>query len=864
MKILINKETRKILKTGNKVYKAPESGAGLPIELASQEVMEAALIEENIGKIYKFVGETNEMFTNGSYYEVIDDGKGNEPTFEVKDVEGASYRFIENNGYYISNNHGIGASAALCKVVVNNPGLDNEYKMIVECTQLTEDNYDFGLLSHWDTALSLDAETYYGGSDDINNGLVYFSLPNDFETNRVEYELPSGEHYITVKYSKDGSAEDQNDEFKFRVYFERVEEEPDQPSEPEPTLKTFTITTPSGVSREFSFEEGMRWSDFIESEYNIDGLIGPGLDYNFECVAINGYLILDEYFECMMLSRYISAMEYHVEAEVFDEPDQPEQPSEPGLSAFFVTDGVDFRGFNFEQGMTWRMFIDSSYNINGLFGSSGFSVTINNSILYDNFNNVNELSLEDVIYTNEANMDSAYYTSGSIRDQPAEEDQPYFKLRDVSYTFEEGMTWSDFINSNYNSENRFSFDTEGRVVFAYDVTDSTKMGVVYEPAGSECFYGHNTIYQYDFIPLDYRVTCSVCGNENANSDPCSSCVCPWCGTPLENGECPNCKCPDCGTFVAFGGLCQNCEQEQPSEPTQPTEGTAGYYLDATGEFIPWATLIENGNITVSDGAITGQELGALGSGKLVVDNSITNISPEAFSYCNSLTSIVIPNSVTSIGYATFSGCSALTKVVLPESITSLDDCVFSGCTSLVDITIPNNVSSIVYAFDGCSSLESIVIPENVTWISTCAFRGCTNLTIYSMTSSSKSSEWDIDWNPDNRPVYWAGEWHYDENGNPTPGAPEEPGTEDEEILLSFELYSSMGEPIGVFNFEEGMTWGEFINSEYNVDGNFRLDGAGISVEYDLASACYVYVDEMCTVSPENSDPIIANRTYYIF
>lgn len=270
-KLLINKEG-KILAKGNKVYRAPDSGAGLPIELASQEAMEAALVKENVGKIYKFVGETNEMFTNGSFYEVIDDGISNEPTFEIQDVEGASYGFVESNGYYISNNHGIGASAALCKVVVNNPGLDNEYKMIVECTQLTEDNYDFGLLSKLDTTLSLDAEIPYNGSDDINNGLVYFSLPNDFENNRVEYELPSGEHYITVKYSKDGSVENQNDEFKFRVYFEKVEEEPEQPSEPDqPTgeVGTFEIYQIGGLGNLFTFKYvvGMTWEEWFESEY---------------------------------------------------------------------------------------------------------------------------------------------------------------------------------------------------------------------------------------------------------------------------------------------------------------------------------------------------------------------------------------------------------------------------------------------------------------------------------------------------------------------------------------------------------------------------------------------------------------------
>lgn len=47
--------------------------SGTPIEISTVEQMENKLISENIGKIYKYVGETNETYTNGEYYEVIDE-----------------------------------------------------------------------------------------------------------------------------------------------------------------------------------------------------------------------------------------------------------------------------------------------------------------------------------------------------------------------------------------------------------------------------------------------------------------------------------------------------------------------------------------------------------------------------------------------------------------------------------------------------------------------------------------------------------------------------------------------------------------------------------------------------------------------
>lgn len=45
---------------------------GSPIELSTPEEMEAVLVSENIGKIYKYVGETNETFTNGNLYQVTE------------------------------------------------------------------------------------------------------------------------------------------------------------------------------------------------------------------------------------------------------------------------------------------------------------------------------------------------------------------------------------------------------------------------------------------------------------------------------------------------------------------------------------------------------------------------------------------------------------------------------------------------------------------------------------------------------------------------------------------------------------------------------------------------------------------------
>lgn len=43
-------------------------GGGTPIEVATPEAMDALLVTENIGKVYKYVGTTDDTYTNGELY----------------------------------------------------------------------------------------------------------------------------------------------------------------------------------------------------------------------------------------------------------------------------------------------------------------------------------------------------------------------------------------------------------------------------------------------------------------------------------------------------------------------------------------------------------------------------------------------------------------------------------------------------------------------------------------------------------------------------------------------------------------------------------------------------------------------------
>lgn len=108
--------------------------------------------------------------------------------------------------------------------------------------------------------------------------------------------------------------------------------------------------------------------------------------------------------------------------------------------------------------------------------------------------------------------------------------------------------------------------------------------------------------------------------------------------------------------------------------------------------------------------------------------NLNKICYDAFAGCNILKEINIPNGVTIIEIGTFRGCTNLEKVELPYFITEISNVLFYNCTSLDRIIIPNSVTIIQpLAFYGCVKLSKIEIPDSVKIIEDSAFYGCTSL-----------------------------------------------------------------------------------------------------------------------------------------
>lgn len=117
-----------------------------------------------------------------------------------------------------------------------------------------------------------------------------------------------------------------------------------------------------------------------------------------------------------------------------------------------------------------------------------------------------------------------------------------------------------------------------------------------------------------------------------------------------------------------------------------------------------------------------------------VDNShVTQVGPNAFTYCDSLTSVNLPIANT-INYSAFCSCNSLTSVNLPTA-TSIDSYAFNFCPHLVNVSLPLVTTLARTVFGRCTSLTNIDLPS-VTIIGSSAFSGCRNLETVKMSAAS--------------------------------------------------------------------------------------------------------------------------------
>ena len=190
-------------------------------------------------------------------------------TSSITTVQGASYGFTysSSTGYYVSQNKGISKSAAVCKVNFNLPV---RCLVTIQFINYAEQGYDFGVFGNIDATLS---NNYYaagsGGATitDSNYKLACnTSSYNSSSPQTLTYEIPSGEHFIYIKYSKDDASDDNNDTLQFKILN----------IEPLEANNYYTYTL-SNINQDHSliFIFGDVTYYFVTSSVNGDGKINP-------------------------------------------------------------------------------------------------------------------------------------------------------------------------------------------------------------------------------------------------------------------------------------------------------------------------------------------------------------------------------------------------------------------------------------------------------------------------------------------------------------------------------------------------------------------------------------------------------------
>ena len=111
---------------------------------------------------------------------------------------------------------------------------------------------------------------------------------------------------------------------------------------------------------------------------------------------------------------------------------------------------------------------------------------------------------------------------------------------------------------------------------------------------------------------------------------------------------------------------------------------------------------------------------------ITVPANVTTLEDSAFSYCKNLVSVELPEGLTAIGSGVFTNCTSLSQINIPAGLTKLGGDAFMGCKSLTEFAWPEAVTTVGTALHG-SGIRELVIPDTVTAIGAHAFMGCTRL-----------------------------------------------------------------------------------------------------------------------------------------
>ena len=137
-------------------------------------------------------------------------------SYTVATASGASYGFTLNSstGYYVSQNAGVASSAAVARVTFT---LETACTVTFSYINYAQAGNDYGIFGRIDTAL---------GTTNTADSNPYLSCSassyNVSTVQTLSYEMSAGTHYIDVKYRKNSSTNQNNDNLQFKVDLQAI------------------------------------------------------------------------------------------------------------------------------------------------------------------------------------------------------------------------------------------------------------------------------------------------------------------------------------------------------------------------------------------------------------------------------------------------------------------------------------------------------------------------------------------------------------------------------------------------------------------------------------------------------------------
>ena len=131
--------------------------------------------------------------------------------YTVENISDKGFK-LNDNQFYESTCQGVSNGYSLCKIIFN-----NQQKLTFNISYINsgENGYDYGIFGNVDQDFSNDNSDE--GATDTTKVKLNCKGQSSANTKELEYTIPAGEHYVYIKYRKDGGSEQGNDSLQFKI-----------------------------------------------------------------------------------------------------------------------------------------------------------------------------------------------------------------------------------------------------------------------------------------------------------------------------------------------------------------------------------------------------------------------------------------------------------------------------------------------------------------------------------------------------------------------------------------------------------------------------------------------------------------------